>query len=32
VTGISFVLKTGIPGEMLPQEMGGGAGMTGWRR
>jgi transposase len=29
-TGIIFVLKSGIPWEMLPQEM--GCGMTCWRR
>jgi len=27
-----FVLKSGIPWEMLPQEMGCGSGMTCWRR
>jgi transposase len=27
-----FVLKTGIPCKMLPQEMGCGSGMTCWRR
>ncbi len=27
-TGILFVLKSGIPWEMLPQEMGCGSGMT----
>ncbi len=32
LTGILFVLKTGIPWEYLPQEMGCGAGMTCWRR
>jgi transposase len=32
LTGISFVLKSGIPWEMLPQEMGCGSGMTCWRR
>ena len=32
VTGIIFVLKSGIPWEMLPQEMGCGSGMTCWRR
>ena len=32
VTGIIFVLKTGIPWESLPQEMGCGSGMTCWRR
>jgi transposase len=31
-TGILFVLKTGIPWEYLPQEMGCGLGMTCWRR
>jgi transposase len=31
-TGIFFVLKTGIPWEDLPQEMGCGSGMTCWRR
>jgi transposase len=30
--GILFVLKTGIPWEDLPQEMGCGCGMTCWRR
>ena len=30
--GILFVLKTGIPWEYLPQEMGCGCGMTCWRR
>jgi transposase len=30
--GIIFVLKTGIPWEYLPQEMGCGSGMTCWRR
>ena len=32
VTGILFVLKTGIPWEYLPLEMGCGSGMTCWRR
>lgn len=32
LTGILFVLKTGIPWEYLPQEMGCGSGMTCWRR
>jgi transposase len=32
LTGILFVLRTGIPWEMLPQEMGCGSGMTCWRR
>src|SRR5947209_177077 len=30
--GILFVLKTGIPWEYLPREMGCGCGMTCWRR
>ncbi len=32
LTGIIFVLKTGIPWEYLPQEMGCGSGVTCWRR
>ena len=32
LTGVLFVLKSGIPWEMLPQEMGCGCGMTCWRR
>lgn len=32
LTGILFVLKTGIQWEWLPQEMGCGSGMTCWRR
>ncbi len=32
LTGILFVLKTGIPWEDLPKEMGCGSGMTCWRR
>ena len=32
LAGIIFVLKSGIPWEMLPQEMGCGSGMTCWRR
>src|SRR5829696_2313929 len=32
LTGILFVLKTGIRWEMLPKEMGCGSGMTCWRR
>lgn len=32
LTGIGFVLKSGIPWEMLPQELGCGSGMTCWRR
>jgi len=32
LTGILFVLRSGIPWEMLPHEMGCGCGMTCWRR
>src|SRR5918912_309558 len=32
LTGIIFVLKTGIQWEWLPHEMGCGSGMTCWRR
>ncbi|SHM13371.1 IS5/IS1182 family transposase, partial [Hymenobacter psychrotolerans] len=32
LTGILFVLRSGIPWEMLPAEMGCGSGMTCWRR
>lgn len=32
LTGILFVLKTGIGWEYLPREMGCGSGMTCWRR
>ena len=32
LTGILFVLQTGIPWEYLPQELGCGSGMTCWRR
>jgi transposase len=32
LTGILFVLKTGLPWEDLPLEMGCGSGMTCWRR
>ena len=32
LTGILFVLKTGIPWEYLPREMACGSGMTCWRR
>src|SRR3954453_17872252 len=32
LTGILFVLKSGIPWEMLPPEMGCGLGMRCWRR
>ncbi len=31
LSGILFVLRSGIPWEMLPQEMGCGSGMTCWR-
>lgn len=30
--GILFVLRSGIPWEMLPRELGFGSGMTCWRR
>ena len=32
LAGIVFVLKSGIPWEMLPQELGCGSGVTCWRR
>ena len=32
LSGILFVLYTGIPRELLPQELGFGSGMTCWRR
>ena len=32
LTGIIFVLRSGIQWELLPQEMGCGSGMTCWRR
>jgi transposase len=32
LTGILFVLRSGIPWTMLPQELGCGCGMTCWRR
>ena len=32
LTGIIFVLRSGIFWEMLPQEMGCGSGMSCWRR
>src|SRR5919202_6451673 len=32
LTGILFVLHSGIPWELLPQEMGCGSGVTCWRR
>jgi len=30
--GILFVLRSGVPWEMLPQELGCGSGITCWRR
>ncbi len=32
LSGILFVLRSGIPWEMLPQELRCGSGMTCWRR
>lgn len=32
LTGILFILRTGIPWHELPLEMGCGSGMTCWRR
>lgn len=32
LTGILFVLRSGIPWEMLPQELGCGCGMSCWRK
>lgn len=32
LTGILFVLRSGLPWNMLPQEMGCGSGTTCWRR
>ena len=32
LNGILLVLRTGIPWEELPQELGFGSGMTCWRR
>ncbi len=32
LSAILFVLKTGVPWEHLPQELGWGSGMTAWRR
>ena len=32
LSGILFVLMSGIPWEMLPNEMGCGSGMTCWRK
>jgi transposase len=32
LSGIVFVLRSGIPWRMLPKEMGFGSGVTCWRR
>jgi transposase len=32
LTGILFILQTGLPWDWLPKEMGCGSGMTCWRR
>jgi transposase len=32
LAGIVFVLRSGVPWEMLPHELGCGSGMTCWRR
>jgi transposase len=32
LAGIIFVLRSGIPWQMLPKELGCGSGMTCWRR
>ena len=32
LSGIIFVLRSGIPWEMMPKELGFGSGMTCWRR
>lgn len=32
LTGIVFVLRSGIPRQMLPKELGCGSGMSCWRR
>jgi len=32
LTGILCVRRSGIPWQMMPQELGCGSGMTGWRR
>jgi len=32
LTGILFVLRSGIPWRMLPKQLGCGSGMTCWRR
>ena len=32
LTGILFILKTGLRWDLLPREMGCGSGMSCWRR
>jgi transposase len=32
LTGILYVLRSGVPWQMLPKEMGCGSGSTCWRR
>ena len=32
LTGILYVLRSGVPWSMLPKEMGCGSGMSCWRR
>ena len=32
LTGIVYVLRTGMPWRFVPQESGCGSGVTGWRR
>jgi transposase len=32
LSAILFILRTGVPWELLPQELGWGSGMTAWRR
>lgn len=32
LTGVVFVLKSGLPWNLLPPEMGCGSGVTCWRR
>jgi len=32
LTGVVFVLRSGIPSRMLPRELGCGSGMSCWRR
>src|ERR1700732_5556859 len=32
LTGVLFVLRSGLPWQMLPKEMGVGSGSTCWRR